>query len=93
MLLGGAAEKLCKVLFESDKINLYLFNNEEPVIFIPGNKKGKSTLSTGFVFGFKKNLTKLAEGCPALIEKVKNKAFKNNIDDLVQFCKELTSCK
>lgn len=93
MLLGGAAEKLCKVLFESDKINLYHFNNKELVILTPGSKKGKSTLSTGFVFGFKKNLVKLAEGCPALIEKVENKTFKNTPEGLMTFCKELTSCK
>ncbi|GAA3634335.1 hypothetical protein [Flavivirga jejuensis] len=93
MLLSGAAEKLCKVLFESDKINLYHFNNEEPVIFTPGSEKGKSTLSTGYVFGFKKNLVKLAKGCPALIEKAENKTFKNTPEDLMTFCKELASCK
>ncbi|WP_346880655.1 hypothetical protein [uncultured Algibacter sp.] len=94
MLLGGAKEKLCKILFESDKIDLYLFNNEETVIYTPNDsKKGKSTLSTAFVFGFKKKLVKLAEGCPTLAEKAQNKAFKNTPEDLLLFCKELNSCK
>ncbi|WP_378178147.1 hypothetical protein [Aquimarina sp. SS2-1] len=92
MLLGGATDKLCKVLFESEKINLYLFNNKELVILPTGNEKGNSTMSTGYVFGFKKNLTKLAEGCSAIQEKVANKEYKNNQEDLLQFCKDLTNC-
>ncbi len=92
-LLSGAAEKLCKVIYESDKINLYLFNEEEPIILLPEADKGKSTLSTKFVFGFKKNLAKLAEGCPALIEKVESKAFKNNLGDLLKFCEALAACE
>ncbi|MCL5126777.1 hypothetical protein [Algibacter sp. L4_22] len=93
LLLGGSSEKLCKILYESEKLNLYLFNNEETVIFTPGSKKGKSTLSTGFVFGFKKNLIKLAEGCASLIEKAENKEFKNTPEDLIKFAKELASCE
>ena len=91
-VLGGASEKLCKVLFESEKINLYLFNQKELVIFPAGKEKGKSTLSSGYVFGFKKNLSKLAEGCPEIQEKVANKEYKNNAEDLTLFCKELSSC-
>ena len=90
--LGGATDKLCKVLFESDKINLYLFNNSELVILPAGSEKGKSTLGTGFVFGFKKNLTKFAEGCPTVIEKVANKEYKNNQESLLKFCNELSKC-
>jgi len=92
-MLSGAKEKLCKVLFESDKINLYLFNNEEPVILKAGSDKAKSTLSTGFVFGFKKQLAKLAEGNPELVEKAKNKEFKNTPEDLMRFCEALASSK
>ncbi|MDH7447846.1 hypothetical protein [Aquimarina sp. 2201CG14-23] len=92
MILGGATDKLCKVLFESEKINLYIFNNKELVILPAGSEKGKSTMSTGYVFGFKKNLTKLAEGCKELQEKVANKEYKNNASDLITFCKELTNC-
>jgi len=93
MILGGATDKLCKVLFESEKINLYLFNNKELVIRPAGAEKGKSTLSSGYVFGFKKNLTKLAEGCPSVQEKVASKTYKNNQEDLLKFCKDLTDCK
>ncbi|MBQ4802585.1 hypothetical protein J8L88_06920 [Aquimarina sp. MMG015] len=92
MILGGATDKLCKVLFESEKINLYLFNNKELVILPAGSEKGKSTMSTGYVFGFKKNLTKLAEGCTVVQEKIANKEYKNNQEDLLRFCKELTNC-
>lgn len=92
MVLGGATDKLCKVLFESEKINLYLFNNKELVIMPAGAEKGKSTMSAGYVFGFKKNLTKLAEGCPSVQEKVANKTYKNNQEDLLSFCKDLTNC-
>ncbi|WP_025667609.1 hypothetical protein [Aquimarina megaterium] len=92
MVLGGATDKLCKVLFESDKINLYLFNESEMVILPAGSEKGKSTMAAGFVFGFKKNLTKYAEGCPTVIEKIANKEYKNNQESLLKFCNELTKC-
>tara|TARA_R110002033_G_scaffold136759_1_gene176169 strand:+ start:1445 stop:3013 length:1569 start_codon:yes stop_codon:yes gene_type:complete len=91
--ISDSQEKLCKVLVESDKVNLYLFNNEEPVILAPNSENGTSTLSKSFVFGFTKNLAKLAEGNSALIEKVNNKEFKNNVEDLVKFCNELASSK
>lgn len=91
-VFGGASEKICKVIYESDIISLYLFNDKEPVIFPAGSEKGKSTLSSGYVFGFKKNLSKLAEGCPELQEKVTNKVFSNNAEDLTSFCKELSRC-
>lgn len=91
--INGTQEKLCKVLVESNKINLYLFNEEEPVIVTPNNETGTSTLSKSYVFGFNKNLAKLAEGHPELIEKVNNKQFKNTIEDLVKFCNELAILK
>ncbi len=92
-LMTGASEKLVEVLFESDKIGLYLFNKKETVIFPVGAKKAKSTLGTSYVFGFKKNLSKLAQGCDTLLEKVNNKEFKNTKESLIQFCKELSACK
>lgn len=91
-LLAGATDKLCKVLYESEKINLYSFRGEELVIMPAGAEKGKSTLSAGFVLGFKKNLIKLAEGCPSVQEKAKSKAYKNTAESLAKFCDELTKC-
>ncbi|MFD0993852.1 hypothetical protein [Tenacibaculum geojense] len=90
--IGGGSGKLCKVLFESDKINLYQFNNKELIIVTPGAKNGKSTSSAGFVFGFNKRLKKMAENCPAVIEKVNAKTYKNTSESLLQYCKDLTSC-
>ncbi len=92
-VLKGASEKLCKLIFESDKYNLYLYNNTETVIVTPDSEKGKSTQSPTFVFGFKKQLAKIAEGCPALLEKVESKAFKNTQDDLIKFGEELKACE
>ncbi|OBQ55133.1 hypothetical protein JJL45_04445 [Tamlana sp. s12] len=92
MLLGGASEKLCKVIYESKKLNLYMFNNEETVILTPDSDKGKSTMSTGFVFGFKKKLMKIAEGCPEIVAKAENNEFKNTPEELVRFGKELNEC-
>ncbi|KAB1160334.1 hypothetical protein F7018_00210 [Tenacibaculum aiptasiae] len=90
--LEGASDKLCKVLFESDKINLYKFNNKELVFVTPGSDKGKSTLSMAFVFGFKKNLMKLAKDCPEVAKKAKAKAYKNTEESLLKFCNDLTDC-
>lgn len=91
--LGGATDKLCKVLFESDKIGLYKFNNKELVIVAAGSDKGKSTSGMSFVFGFKKNLAKLAKDCPAVAEKAKAKGYKNSEESLLQFCNDLSNCK
>lgn len=90
--LGGATDKLCKVLFESDKINLYKFNNKELVFVTPGSDKGKSTSGMSFVFGFKKNLMKLAKNCPEVAKKAKAKTYKNTEESLLKFCNDLTDC-
>lgn len=92
-VLGGATDKLCKVLFESDKISLYKFNNKELVIVPAGSEKGNSTLSMSFVFGFKKKLAKLAKDCPAVADKAKAKKYKNTEESLLKFCNELSDCK
>jgi hypothetical protein len=89
--LEGATDKLCKVLFESDKISLYQFNNKEFVIVPAGSEKGKSTSGMSFVFGFKKNLAKLAKECPAVAKRAKE--YKNSEESLLQFCNDLTNCK
>lgn len=90
MLLGGATDKLCKVLFESEEISLYLFNNSETVLLKKGSEKGQSTQSAGFAFGFKKKLAKLAEGYPEIQEKANNKEYENTPESLLAFCKELS---
>lgn len=90
--LGGATDKLCKVVFESDKIGLYKFNNKELVILTPGEEKGKSTSGMSFVFGFKKNLAKLAKDCPAVAKKAEAKEYKNTEESLIKFCQDLTNC-
>lgn len=92
-LLADTSQKICKVLYESDKIGLYLFDEKETVILPVGAEKGKSTQATSYVFGFKKNLLKLAEGCDALKAKIENKEFKNTAESLEAFCKELSACK
>ena len=89
--LAGVSDKLCKVLYESDKIGLYKFNNKELVIVPAGSEKGKSTSGMGFVFGFKKKLAKIAESCPAVAADTKK--YKNTEEDLLQFCKDLSACK
>ncbi|MFP2997092.1 hypothetical protein ABN763_14340 [Spongiivirga sp. MCCC 1A20706] len=93
MALGGASPKFAKVLHKSDKIELYLFNNEEIVLKRPADEKGKSTSGTGFIFGFKKKLAAYAEGCPAVAEKAMNKEFKNTVESLTQFCEMLSKCE
>ena len=91
--LNNANNKLCRVLFESKKIGLYHFNDKELVIKTPTQEKGKSTMGASFVFGFNKNLSKYAEGCAAVVEKVSNKAYQNNAESLLSFCKDVTACK
>lgn len=90
---GSATDKLCKVLFESDRIGLYKFNNKELVIVPAGSENGKSTLGMSFVFGFKKNLAKLAKDCPEVAKQAKEKAYKNTEESLLKFCNDLSNCK
>lgn len=92
MLLGGATEKLCLVLYESDKINLYKFAGKELVLYPEGAKKGKSTISAAFLLGFKNNLAKMAGDCEKVASKAKNKEYSNDEDGLLKFCKELSDC-
>lgn len=89
---GSTDLKFVKVLFESDKIELYLFNNKEIVIKIP-NKSAVSTLTPDFVFGLNKKLAEYAIDCPDLLKKVNAKHFKNTQESLTEFAKELSNCK
>jgi len=93
MALGGASPKFAKVLHKSERIELYLFNNEEIVIKRPADEKGKSTSGTGFVFGFKKKLAAYAEGFPTVKEKALNKEFKNTVESLTAFCEMLSKAE
>ena len=89
----SSSDKLCKVLFESDKIGLYKFNDTELVILPAGSEKGLSTSGMSFVFGFDKNLAKIAKDCPAVAKKAGEKAYKNTEESLLKFCEELTNCE
>ena len=84
--------KFAKVLFESSKISLYLFNNQELIIARP-NEKGISTLSSDFAFGFNKKLATFCSDCPSLLNRTASKEFKNNAESLVSFCKAYNTCK
>ena len=89
----SSSDKLCKVLFESDKIGLYKFNETELVILPAGSEKGVSTSGMSFVFGFDKNLAKIAKDCPAVAKKAGEKKYKNTEESLLKFCEELTNCE
>ena len=84
--------KCAKVLFESDKIELFLFNNKELIIKKP-NEKGISTMTPKFAFGFNKQLAAFCGDCSSLTEKTSNKEFKNNEESLIEFCKLYSKCE
>ncbi len=86
-------EKFVKVLFESDKIGLYLFNNNELVLKQAKKENGTSTLSPAFVFGLNKKLSTYAKDCPDLLKATQAKQFKNNQESLLDFVQQLTDCK
>ncbi len=90
--IGLASGKFAKVLHKSEKIELYLFAGKELVIKKPGDKKGKSTLSTGFLFAFKKKLAGMVEDCPELVARAKDKEFKNTPESLIKFCEAYDAC-
>ena len=90
---NSTAVKFVKVLFESDKIQLFLFNEKELVLKRPNDSKGKSTMSSDFAFGFNKKLGDYAGGCEPLLARTKSKEFKNTQESLLAFCEALDSCK
>ena len=83
--------KLSKVLFESDIISLYLFNNKETVLkYGTDEREGISTLSKDFVFNFTNKLSSIAKDSPELQQKVQNNMYKNTPESLLQFCQDFT---
>ena len=89
---NSTPQKFAKVLFESDEISLFLFNNKELVLKFPNESKGISTLSSTFVFGFNKKLASLAGNCTAVLNKTNSKAYKNTAESLVEFCSDFSNC-
>lgn len=90
---NATPQKFAKVLFESDKIALYLFNNKEFVLKFPNETKGKSTSSSSFVFGFNKKLAALASDCSTVLDKTNSKEYKNATESLIEFCRDYTGCE
>ncbi|GAA3519854.1 hypothetical protein GCM10022393_37580 [Aquimarina addita] len=83
--------KLCKILFESNVIGLYLYENDQHIIIPAGKEKGKSTQSMDYILGFKAKLKTLAEAYPQVKENVKNDSYHNTEEGLLNFCKDLTT--
>lgn len=90
---SASKEKFAKVLFESDKVALYLFKEKELVLKFPNQTKGISTASSGFVFGFNKKLASYAGNCSAVLDKTNAKTYKNNEESLLEFCRDFSGCE
>jgi len=86
-------QKFAKVLYESDKISLFLFNNNEFVLKLANNSKGISTMSSSFVFGFNNKLAKIAANCSTVLDKTNSKVYKNNTESLIEFCEDFSGCQ
>ena len=91
--LKGASSHFCKVLYKSDKIGVYEFQNEL-VLKKSVDKKGSSTSSMSYVIAFKKKLSKYVGDCKELANQVNDGEFQNTADSLSQLAKEYTeNCK
>lgn len=89
---NSTPQKFAKVLFESAKISLFLFNEKELVLKFPNDSKGISTSSSAFVFGLNKKLATLATDCTTVLDKTNSKAYKNTVESLVEFCSDFSKC-
>lgn len=90
---ANTGHKFVKRLYSSKYFKLYQFRNNELVIMQKGSKAGESTLSTKWALGFRKQLgAMLGETCPDLGERVKEKEFRNNSEDLIAFMKAYKEC-
>ena len=85
----GASSHFCRVIYKSDKIGVYAFQNEL-VLKKPADKKGSSTSSMGYVIAFKKKLSKYVQDCKELVSQIKDGEFQNTADSLGQLAKEYT---
>jgi len=90
---NSTPQKFAKVLFESDKISLFLFKDKEFVLKFSNESKGISTLSSAFVFGFNKKLATLADNCAAVLDKTNSKEYKNTAESLIEFCSDFSNCQ
>ncbi len=89
----GASSRFCKVIYKSDKIGVYAFQNEL-ILKKPADKKASSTSSLGYIMAFKKKLSKYIGNCEELVSQVKAGEFENTEDSLTQLAKEYTeNCK
>lgn len=93
VLGGDVSHKFVRRLFQSEKMNLYQYHQNELVIKKKGDKRAYSTSSASWVLGFRKKLGDLIEEeCPTLAERVKNKEFDNNSESLIEFIKTYEEC-
>lgn len=91
--LKGPASRFCRVLYKSDKIGVYQFDKEF-ILKKPGDKKGASTSSMGYIIAFNKKLSKFASDCKIVSGQAKEGEFENSADSLAQFGREYTEeCK
>lgn len=90
--IGEAGHKFVKRLYSSEKIGIYQHQTDEFVIK-KFNNKGYSTSNPGWLLGFKKKLSKMAEDCNTVAESAKNKKYQNNVQSLIQFAKDYTNCQ
>ncbi len=90
---GQSAPKFAKTIHESDKIELFLFNEKELVLKTPDSETGTSTLTPDFIFGLGKKLAVYAKECTNLVERANKNEFKNTQESLLEFCKILSDCK
>lgn len=88
---GELISGLAVELFRSNKISLYVYNNE--IILKKANvSSGKSTSSTAFSFAFKKKLGQYLSDCSSIQADIKSGKYKNTIEGLTQAVSDYSVC-
>ena len=93
LALSGAKERFVLLKFDSPKVKVYSYINNETILLKEGSNKGQSTSNIGFTVSFKKKLAKFFGNCASLKSKIIAGEVKNNLIDIVEAAKEYAECQ
>lgn len=89
-----ARSYLVRKEFESDLISMYIFKDEEVVLFMGKEQTGYSSRSYKFIMGFKKQLKQFSENiCPSISGFIDEDYYKNNPASLRTFVEDAFYCE
>ncbi|PWS27919.1 hypothetical protein DHW03_10135 [Pedobacter yonginense] len=91
--LGAPVPKFVKQQFIGKKNTLYQYYTGELIILKTGSTIGESLSTSNWMLNSSTKMAEMAANCPTLAERATSKEFKNNLDGIKTFLKQLDTCK